>query len=117
MRYCRPTRPSRPWPGGEEHGRLSQNRPTIRSSADGDCVMDRIGVGVIGASVNNPGWATAVHIPAITMSDEFVLRAVSTSTPASAAAASAKFSVPAFDSVDALIATPGVDLVVVAVKV
>jgi predicted dehydrogenase len=79
--------------------------------------MQRIGVGVIGASVSNPGWATAVHIPAITKSDEFALRAVSTSTPASAASASAKFGVPAFDNIDGLLGAPGVDLVVVAVKV
>jgi predicted dehydrogenase len=79
--------------------------------------MDRIGVGVIGASVRNPGWATAVHIPAIRASDAFTLRAVSTSTPASAAAAAAQFGVQAFDNADDLIAAPDVDLVVVAVKV
>lgn len=79
--------------------------------------MERIGIGIIGASVVNPGWATTVHIPAITRSDSFVLRAVSTSTSTSALAAADRFGVPAFTDVDSLLAVRGVDLVVVAVKV
>jgi predicted dehydrogenase len=77
----------------------------------------RIGVGVIGASPVNPGWAIAAHIPAIKALADYELRAVSTSRPDSARAAAEAFGVAAFDNHHELIAHPGVDLVVVAVKV
>jgi len=76
-----------------------------------------IGVGVIGASVRNPGWAMTAHIPAIEALPDFELRAVSTSNRASADAAEKELNVPAYDNPDQLIAHPGVDLVVVAVRV
>lgn len=76
-----------------------------------------IGVGVIGASVRNPGWAMTAHIPAIKALPDFELRAVSTSNRASADAAAKDLNVPAYDNPDQLVAHPGVDLVVVAVKV
>lgn len=76
-----------------------------------------IGVGVIGASVLNPSWATLAHVPALKAVEGFSLCAVSTSNPASAAAAAAAFNVPAFDRAEQLIADPRVELVVVAVKV
>jgi len=78
--------------------------------------MSKIGIGVIGASPANPGWAVAAHIPAIQSLPDLELRAVSTRRRDTADAASRAFGVPAFDRVDALIAHPGVDLVVVAVK-
>lgn len=77
----------------------------------------RIGVGVIGASPLNPGWAVAAHIPAIRTLPDYELRAVSTSRADSARAASEAFGVPGFDNHRELIAHPGVDLVVVTVKV
>jgi predicted dehydrogenase len=40
---------------------------------------DRIGVGVIGASPINPGWAVKAHIPALKALPGYELRAVSTS--------------------------------------
>ena len=76
-----------------------------------------IGVGVIGASVNNPGWAMTAHIPAIKALPDFELRVVSTSNKVSADTAARIFSVPGYDNPDQLIADPGVDLVVVAVRV
>ena len=76
-----------------------------------------IGVGVIGASVHNPGWAMTAHIPAIKALPDFELRAVSTSNRASADAAAKTLGVPGYDNPDQLIADPGVDLVVVAVRV
>lgn len=79
--------------------------------------MKTIGVGVIGASPTNPGWAIASHIPAIQALPDYELRAVSTSNRRSAEAAAAAFGVPAFDSYQELVACPGVDLVVVTVKV
>jgi predicted dehydrogenase len=76
-----------------------------------------IGVGVVGASPLSPGWATRAHLPALQALPDFSLRAVSTSRPDSAAAARDAFGVDAFDNVQALVEHPGVDLVVVAVKV
>jgi predicted dehydrogenase len=76
-----------------------------------------IGVGIVGASSLSPGWATRAHLPALRALPEFSLRAVSTSRSESAAAARAALGVDAFDNVDALLAHPGVDLVVVSVRV
>lgn len=76
-----------------------------------------IGVGVIGASPRNPGWAMAAHIPALRALPGFALRAVATSSPASAAAATEALGVSAYDNAQALIDQADVDLVVVAVKV
>jgi predicted dehydrogenase len=74
-------------------------------------------VGIVGASPLNPGWATRAHLPALRSLPEFSLKAVSTSRPESATAAREAFGVDAFDNVQALIAHPGVDLVVVSVRV
>jgi predicted dehydrogenase len=79
--------------------------------------MNKIGVAVIGASPLNPGWAVTAHIPAIQALPDFELRAVSTSQRKSADAAARTFGVAAFDNPRDLLAHPGVDLVVVAVKV
>lgn len=79
--------------------------------------MSKIGVGVIGASPANPGWAVAAHIPAIAALPDFELKAVSTSRRETAEVAAQAFGVPAFDNAEALIAHPDVDLLVVAVKV
>lgn len=76
-----------------------------------------IGVGVIGASVLNPGWAMTAHVPAIKALPDFELRAVSTSNRASADAAAKELNVPGYDNPDQLMEHPGVDLVVVAVRV
>ena len=58
-----------------------------------------------------------IHIPALQVLPDYRLVAVSTSRRESAEAASRTFGVPAFDSHEALIAHPDVDLVVVTVKV
>ncbi|WP_441252078.1 Gfo/Idh/MocA family protein [Tardiphaga sp. 71_E8_N1_1] len=76
-----------------------------------------IGVGIIGASTQNPGWAILAHIPAIEALSDFKLQAVSTSNSQSAAASTAALGVPAFDSAETLIAHGEVDLVVASVKV
>jgi predicted dehydrogenase len=80
-------------------------------------IMNKIGIAVIGASPLNPGWAVTAHIPAIQALPEYELRAVSTSQRRSAEAAAKAFGVAAFDNAKDLLAHPGVDLVVVAVKV
>ncbi|MEV4754514.1 Gfo/Idh/MocA family oxidoreductase [Micromonospora sp. NPDC049559] len=75
--------------------------------------MAPIGVGIIG-----PGaWASRTHVPVVSASPAFELRAVSTSRRASAQAAAAKYGVPGYDNHRDLLAHPGVDLVVVAVRV
>ncbi|MFC4535485.1 Gfo/Idh/MocA family protein [Sphaerisporangium dianthi] len=75
-----------------------------------------IGVGIIGASVG--GWAAISHVPALKALPDYELRAISTSRRASADLAAKEFDVPAaFDDPAGLIAHPGVDLVVVSVKV
>ncbi|WP_070157612.1 Gfo/Idh/MocA family protein [Sphingobium phenoxybenzoativorans] len=79
--------------------------------------MKQIGVGVIGASPLNPGWAVTSHLPAIRALPDFELAAVATSNPASATAATSAYGVFGTADPDELIARPDVDLVVVAVKV
>ncbi len=78
--------------------------------------MRKIGVGVIGAGLG--GWAALGHVPALAALPEYELRAVSTSREESARAAARQFGVPAaYGHHAGLISDPGVDLVVVAVKV
>lgn len=77
--------------------------------------MNRIGVGIVGGSTT--GWASLAHIPVLAALPAFELRAVSTSRSSSAQAAAARYAVPAYSSHQDLIAHPGVELVVVAVKV
>ncbi|MFI5709047.1 Gfo/Idh/MocA family protein [Kribbella sp. NPDC051620] len=78
--------------------------------------MKKIGVGVIGASLD--GWAAMSHLPALAGHPEYELVAVSTTRKESAELAAERYGVPAaFDDHQDLIAHPGVELVVVAVKV
>lgn len=79
--------------------------------------MNKIGVGVIGASPLHPGWAVTTHVPVIQALADFELRAISTSRRDSALAATKAYGVPAYDDPGPLIARADVDLVVVAVKV
>jgi len=78
--------------------------------------MKPIGVGIIGASPSG-GWAAATHVPAVQALPQYDLRAVATSRSESARHAATQWDVDGFDDPDRLIAHPGVDLVVVAVKV
>lgn len=78
--------------------------------------MTAIGVGIIGASPDG-GWAAATHVPALAALSEYRLRAVATSRAESAKRASDQWGVDSFDNPLPLIGHPGVDLVVVAVKV
>ena len=78
--------------------------------------MSRIGVGLIGASPLRPGWAVAAHLPALASLPDYELRAVATSSEASAKAAGDAYGVPAYSDPSLLIARPDVDLVVVTVR-
>jgi predicted dehydrogenase len=76
-----------------------------------------IGVGMVGLSARG-GWAARAHVPALRAVPGYELRAVSGSSPESAAEAAREFDVPiACGSVEELAARPEVDLVVVCVKV
>ncbi|MDX3854323.1 Gfo/Idh/MocA family oxidoreductase [Streptomyces sp. AK02-01A] len=78
--------------------------------------MKKTGVGIIGAGAQ--GWASISHVPVIGALPAYELRAISTTRRESAEAAARKFGVgAAFDNHHDLIAHPGVDLVVVSVKV
>lgn len=78
--------------------------------------MATIGVGIIGAG--RGGWAATGHVPALEALPDYELRAISTTRRESADAAAREFGVPAaYDNHEELIASPQVDLVVVAVKV
>src|SRR5258705_11577372 len=78
--------------------------------------MSKIGVGIIGASPLRPGWAIAAHLPALASLPDYELRAVATSSEASAKAAGDAYGVPAYSDPSLLIARPDVDLVVVTVR-
>ena len=78
---------------------------------------DAINVEIIGVHPEK-GWATAGHIPALRQLGQFRLSAISHHRLDIAKAAAAKFGAEhAFDSSEALVTHPDVDLVVVAVKV
>ena len=80
--------------------------------------MKTIGVGIIGASPLNPGWAVLAHIPALKALPDYELRAISTNRRDSAEAAAKAFGVAAtFDNHIDLIADPGVDLESLALDV
>lgn len=74
-----------------------------------------IGVGIVGLSANG-GWAGRAHVPALSAVDGVELRALATSTAATADAAGDAYGVPAYTSVDDLVKEADVDLVVVSVK-
>ncbi len=77
----------------------------------------RIGVGIVGASADR-GWGGIAHVPALRALDAFQIRAVSTTRMESANATASRLGADlAFDTHQALVLRPEVDLVVVAVKV
>lgn len=78
--------------------------------------VEPIGVGIVGLSASG-GWAAGAHLPAVEAVDGIELRALATSTPASARTAEATYGVPGYSSVEELATHPDVDLVVIAVKV
>jgi len=77
----------------------------------------RIGVGIIGAGEDS--WAVKSHLPALKMlSGKFNIVAVSTSNINTAQKTASDFEIPfAFDNEQELVNHPGVELVIVAVKV
>jgi predicted dehydrogenase len=79
--------------------------------------QSKLGVGIIGV---NPawGWAAAAHIPALRALPNYEIRALGATTPEAARAAGEAFGVKAvFSDHEDLVASPGVDVVAVTVKV
>jgi predicted dehydrogenase len=78
----------------------------------------KIRVGFIGLNADSQ-WAAKSHLPALQLlSDDFEITGVANSTPESARRAASALHIPhAFESAQALVASPEVDLVVVTVKV
>ena len=81
-------------------------------------MKDRIRVGIVGLKAER-GWANAAHIPALrALSDDIEVVGVANTNRASAEAAVNAFGLGrAYDSVDTLVASPDIDVVVVTVKV
>jgi predicted dehydrogenase len=78
----------------------------------------RIRVGIVGLKAER-GWANAAHIPALrALSDDIEVVGVANTNRASAEAAVNAFGLGrAYDSVESLVASPDIDVVVVTVKV
>ncbi len=76
-----------------------------------------LGVGVVGLSAGR-GWAALAHVPALRAVPGLELRAVAASSAENARRAAAAFDIPvAHGSAAELAADPGVDLVVITVRV
>ena len=80
-------------------------------------MKDRIRVGIVGLKAER-GCANAAHIPALrALSDDIEVVGVANTNRASAEAAVNAFALGrAYDSVDTLVASPDIDVVVVTVK-
>lgn len=81
-------------------------------------MTDRLRVGIIGLSAER-GWGSVAHIPALhALSDDIELVGVANRSRASAEASKVAFGLErAFDSVDSLVTSPEIDVVVITVKV
>jgi predicted dehydrogenase len=80
-------------------------------------MANQLRVGLIGASAKG-GWARESHVPAILGTDGLTLEAVATSHQASAEDAAHAFGARlAFGDAQALIQSPGIDIVAVSVRV
>lgn len=78
---------------------------------------NKIGIGMIGLSARG-GWAGRAHVPALQLLPEYEIRALTASSPESAAAAAQRYNVPLYFTDPAeLAARPEVDLAVINVKV
>ncbi|MBS1522481.1 MAG: Gfo/Idh/MocA family oxidoreductase [Bacteroidetes bacterium] len=78
---------------------------------------NEIKVGIIGVSADR-GWASVAHIPALNALPEYKLSAISNRNRDAAEKAGTTYNVPhVFETIDDLVNSPDVDLVVVTVKV
>jgi predicted dehydrogenase len=82
--------------------------------------MAKVRVGIVGATVTTggSGWGANAHIPALHALPDFEVKAVCTAHEDTAAASAAAFGAElAFHDMDAMVAHPDIDLVVVCVRV
>jgi predicted dehydrogenase len=92
----------------------------IPFTQEGTDMADRIRVGIVGATVTpgGSGWGAGAHVPALHALPEYELKAVCTAHEATARASAEKFGAAlAFHSMDDMVASPEVDLVIVCVRV
>jgi predicted dehydrogenase len=83
-------------------------------------MTDKIRVGIVGATVTEggSGWGAHAHVPALHSLPDYELKAVCTAHEETAKASAAKFGAElAFHDIDAMLAHPEIDLVVVSVRV
>src|SRR3712207_51312 len=83
-------------------------------------MADQIRVGIVGATLTpgGSGWGANAHIPALKVLPEFMLKAVCTAHEDTASVAAAAFGAElAFHDINAMVAHPDIDLVVVSVRV
>ncbi len=83
-------------------------------------MTDKIGVGIVGATVTpgGSGWGANAHVPALKALPQYELRAVCTAHEDTAQASAAAFGVErAFHRFSEMVAHPEIDLVVVCVRV
>ena len=78
----------------------------------------RFRVGIVGLSPSR-GWATAAHVPALrALSDDYEITGVANTSLESSKAAAQAYGIPhAFENIEAMAASPQVDVVAVTVKV
>src|SRR5438876_6577243 len=80
----------------------------------------KIRVGIVGATLTTggSGWGAHAHVPALHALPDYELRAVCTAHDDTAKASAAAFGAPlAYHDIDAMVADPDIDLVVVSVRV
>lgn len=83
-------------------------------------MADPIRVGIVGATVTTggSGWGANAHVPALHALPDYELVAVCTAHEDTARASAERFGAPlAFHDIDAMVAHPDIDLVVVSVRV
>ena len=83
-------------------------------------MADKIRVGIVGATVTQggSGWGANAHVPALKALPDYELVAVCTSRDETAKASAEAFGAPQwFSSMDAMVASPDIDFVVVCVRV
>ena len=83
-------------------------------------MADPIRVGIVGATVTTggSGWGANAHVPALDALPDYQLVAVCTAHEDTAQASAARFGAAlAFHDIDAIVAHPDIDLVVVSVRV
>jgi predicted dehydrogenase len=93
----------------------------MANASEGERLMaDKIRVGIVGATVTQggSGWGAHAHVPALHAMPDFELTAVCTAHQDTAEASAKAFGAKrAFHDIDAMVADPDIDLVVVSVRV